>query len=228
MIAIGIALILLTIGGAAAHLQSQRMAEKGTGAALSQAFGADVEVDDVRFDPMTSAIVVEGLRVMNPPAFEAGTAISCEEIIAEIDWRTVFTDTPRITRLALSGVSVNVEHGLGRGLNIGDWLTASENEEDETEGEETESESDAPKKGLLVDKIEIDGAKVEAMTSILPGRDIQMDVSRFDVNDVDGTQVQTPETLRAAILQGITKQAITTDMPAALGKMLEGFLNGDE
>ncbi len=224
MIGIGLILILLTVGGVISTVQGGRVAEGAVRDALKEAFAAPISWDDMHVDFGDRALVVSGLRIMNPEAFGEGEAITCEEVRIQVEPSSLLSTSPRITNLNLRGLDVQVQHTIGSGVNIGSWLSApAASTASTTEGEDA-GEEEGAKRGLIVENIEVEEAHLAAASSLLPSRSAEIEVAPFTVEDVDPNEVQTPSELRATILRALTKEALAKEAPAAMARALEELL----
>jgi len=119
MIAIGLILIGLAVAVVLLRAPLEEFAQKRIEQRLGHVFGSDAQVGELRLLPAKRGIELLGVTVGNPPSFEPGPAITCEQVLVRPDFRTLFSSVLVVDEVALTGLAADLRYRVGEGTNLG-------------------------------------------------------------------------------------------------------------
>lgn len=114
----GIVLILGAVASLLLMAQADTWLKRGAEAGISVAAGAPVRIERLRIMPLRQCMEIQGLAVENPPGWKAGSALTVESVLVNLDAKTLFSKTPRVKQVDIQGATVNLRYDAAQGWNL--------------------------------------------------------------------------------------------------------------
>ncbi len=193
----GIGLVLILIGVAAllVFTQAQDFLSHNVGGIMSEAFGTTAEVGGVRISVRRRAIVLQKFRLANPPGFEKGDALTCDQVYATLSPKSLISREPVVELLDLQGAHIYSQHERGKGTNLGVL---------------SKQLAEAP--GRLSFKVETlrcaDG-KLHVSTSLIPGASVPINMSKIEIHNLDSGKPVNAAKSTAIFLRTVLTDTLT-------------------
>lgn len=178
-------------------------------------------VEGVSLSPLSGSGAIKGLIIGNPSGYTAPYAIKLGEAKLEVDPVSLLTDKIHIKLIAVTGLQITIEGGLG-GNNLKQILA---NIDRFTAGEKTAPAGEAgSKKKLQVDDLLLSGAQVEVKFALLGGKALSVPLPDIHLTNL-GTSGEgmTPGELSKKVFGAVFEQVIPA-VTAQLGKLAAGGL----
>ena len=211
----GIGLVLILIGVAALLIftQAQGFLSHRVSGVMSESFGTTADVGGVRVSIRHHAIVLQKFRLVNPPGFGEGDALTCAQVYAVISPKSLISREPVVELLDLQGAEVYSRHELGKGTNLG-----------------VLSRQLAVAPGHLSFKVETlrcQEGHLHMSSSLLPGASVPIAMSKIEIHDLDsGKPVNAAKStaifLRTVLTDVLTLKGLGTSIYDAIKSELGG------
>lgn len=218
------------------------LAEAGIEAAGARALGVKtaVEACDVGF--LSGTFAMRGLSVANPEGFGEEAFLALADAAVAVSGWTLMSDKVEVPSLALSGIRVNLIHGVG-GSNYGALMENLE----EFQGSGSQPATEAPAGGgapgegesRSVDVSEEEGKRFvirrllveDVVVNVVPLKELFTEVSipidRIELKDVgsDSDKGVLLADVAGIVVEAILSRAsVSSDLPAVVGDALQGQL----
>jgi hypothetical protein len=217
---IGIALLLLLIGGVGYYLLSNL--DSYIKAAIekygSQATQTAVTVGSVSLSLSSGNVSIVDLNVANPSGYSAPTALSLGSIATQIDTATLAGHGPIIVEgVTITQVRMTYEvKGLGMGSNL---QTIQRNAQSFTDSGGAPAQSGLPARKEIIRDLTITGGEVTVLAPMLSGKALVEPLPPIHLTGLGGTDGGTPAQIGAQVVNIIAERAALAGA-AALTKRL--------
>lgn len=114
LVLIGIAVAILLLSNPIQDLARHRLEN-----AISEYYGAETTIDDIRIVPLEKGIELVGVTVYNPEPFPHEPAFQCERVLLQVDPATLFSPNPTFAKVEVENPQVQLRYDVGEGTNLG-------------------------------------------------------------------------------------------------------------
>jgi len=178
---IGVAILLVVLGGAAFWLYSSldsivKSAIEKYGSEITQ---VTVSVGNVKISPTDGKGEVTGLRVGNPKGFRTPHAMSVGSVELAVDPASLASDVVLIRRIAVASPRISYEAGSGDKSNF----DVIQRNVDQSLGKHRKEKA-SPGKKMIVDHLSIRDIKVNYSPILLEGNSFEISLPDIELRDV--------------------------------------------
>lgn len=228
MIVTGILLILIAVVVILAATQLKTVAHTAIERSLGIAFLTDVSVEDVAIGLREGHIEIQNLVVGNPASFRTGSAMELETVVVDIDVKTIFSRTPTISQITVTGANVNLRHELTDGTNL--TMLARHASRFSTDAEVGAKESDSSEaEGLgrkfIIKELVCEDVTVAMSSNLIPKSGLNVDVAPFTLTEISEDHPVSTAELSAVFIRSLIKQTLSTK---GLLRPIADLLRGEE
>lgn len=205
MIAVGLALIGLTLAAIVFSIRFEDVLRAEAQDRLSHILGVDVTLESIRLAPVHKGVKIMGLTVENPPSFKQGSAVVCERVVIMPQLRSVFSRTPTIKKIVMEGTRVNLRYEVGEGTNLGHLSKQARNLA-ETQGGKT---GWFGARQIRVREFTCSGAKMQIRSMLTAEVPISLNIAPFTIEELSEDTPVSPAKLSSIVLRSLVMEVIT-------------------
>ncbi len=198
---IGLLLIAVAVGGLALSARGSGLLKGPVAGRLERVFQGEVDFARLRPAALARGLAIEDLVVHNPPGFKDAAAISCERVLVQPDFTTLFSEHPTFRRVFVEGLRVDLRYKPGEGTNLGQLAKNA--------ARRAEILAETPgARCIVVDKLEVGRAKIK-----VAGTPLALTVPAFGVEHLsEGQPLPAPKLvvlgLRTLVLETVTLKGL--------------------
>lgn len=172
--------VLLVVGVLIALFTLDSIAKGIVEKAGTRAVGVAVSLDSISIKPLAGSAAIAGLAVANPPGYRSERILVLDRGDIEVSLGSLLSNQPTVPRIALDGVTVNIEQKIG-GSNLKDLLNGMQAGSDATASADSEAQR------FKVDSLTIKDIRVTAQLLPVGGgaTDLAFTIDEIDVKDLD-------------------------------------------
>ena len=200
MTCIGLVLIAVAVGGILLVTQLEDPIREFLETQASDVFGAEVEIGTLSWTLSQPGILLEDLRILNPPGFSEKPAFNCESVHFQLRPETMFAEHPAIARMEVTGSQANLDYVLGQGTNLG---KLAQNAQD-YEARQANLERPFWQRDIYIETFQSDPTELKVLPGVL-----NLEVPAFSV-DRDSADGPVPAINASALfLKMLVKEVVT-------------------
>ena len=186
----------------------------------------DTQIESLSVQPLKHTLVLNGLKVANPPDFEEGPAMLLEQVYVEVDPATLFSATPVIQRILVENGDVYLRYKPGTGTNLGCLAERASNRK----------ENEAPAKWripwgrerrFIVGEFRCSGARITLSKNPLAKSWLNLQVAPFSVQLTEGDHFTSGDIgsvfVRSMVGEVLTLKGLLRPVAKRLKEELQGM-----
>ncbi|GAB4318742.1 MAG: hypothetical protein Kow0059_12460 [Candidatus Sumerlaeia bacterium] len=217
-IAAGVLLAVVVIAAVVVYVQRNAIAKRAIEEVGTFVLRAPVRVAAVRIQPWQGEVELTDLQIGNPEGYKTREAFSVERVHVKADLSSLRSDVLHIFLIEVEAPRVTVEQGFS-GNNL---LDLAENAQRfQGPGTPEEDTTQRAQRKMVIDKIQVTGAKVGLSAPVLQGRQLNIPLPAVEMTDFGKSSG--PITLAQAVERFI-RELYESILTAARGIVPENLL----
>jgi len=227
---LGLLLLLLIALVVAVIFYADHIIVIGVETAGTSALDSPTTLDKAKLSILGGSLTLNGLTVANPQGYQTDNLVHLGECSAAVDLKSLTTDTIKVKQILLKDMVLTIEQkGLTSNLkDILDKINAQQKDKEpkKEQKKETPEKEEAPGKKVLVEKIEIIGAKAKIKLLPLPGKKDAMDIKLAPIVLENVSQDQNKAVMLSTIIQKVLLAVAQATVQSGIelpGALLEGL-----
>ncbi len=183
--------------------------------------GTRVWVESVSISPTSGEGKITGLHIANPPGFSSGDAFYLEEISLRIKPATLTEDLVVVNLILIKSPEFHYELS-DTASNIS---TIVDHVKKSGSGDKSAS-SDSKETRLLVENLRFSQGKMDAEAGLLLGKDMTVKLPALTMNNVGGSEGQSPSLVGKKILTAYTRKVAIVVATTQVQRAVEAQVKG--
>lgn len=209
----GLLFVLLLAGGGAwwAYQSRDELIANAIRSYGPQMTGVSVDLASVRLDPGQGTAVLRGLQLGNPKGFKTPYALRVDQVLLELDVATLTSAVVHIRHISILQPDVTYEHASGgSNLDVIQRNVEAVLAKLGANSAATQKDKATSGKKLIIDRVDILGAKAQVSASVLDGKTVTVSLADVHLSDMGKKTGGISPVQAASQVMVAVRQAVTT------------------
>jgi len=150
----------------------------------SDVLKTDVRVTNVSIDLRQGKAVISGMTIANPEGYSSAKLFELNEVVVDLDLESLGKDVLVMDFISFRNPLINFEGDADGGSNIQTLMDNINSGSSARSGDK----SGAEETRMIINRFEVTGAEVKAMTEMKPGEPIEIEVPTIKMSGIGKAQ----------------------------------------